>query len=610
MYPVVRPGSNPLEGRRSVFMMAVGRLKPGVSLAQARADLTAIAGDLEREFPEANQGKGVAVTTSGLIPGDLRLIIAGFFTVLMGFVGLVLLIACFDVAGMLLVRAQQRRREVAVRVALGASRWRIARQLVSEGVLLFAMGGAAGLLMAVWMRDLLLAFVPQLPVPLYVELSLDWRVLGFGLMLSLVSGLLASLAPALQTSHTDPVAVLKEETTGARRRMRLRNALVLGQVAVTLVLLVCAGLFARSLQHAATVDAGFKIEDLKVVGLDFALAGMKQADGLAFADQMLQRTQTLPGVQSAALAWGLPLDGGGRALGGITAAGYQDPSGESLLDADWNIVTPGYFATMEIPLLRGRDFTAADAQGATEVAIVNETLAERLWPGRDPVGQKLLNPQGDEQPRVLEVIGVARNQKYRSLGDEPRNFVFVPLKQTYMGGLMLAARTAPGAPFFGEFRAMLRAMNPYLPILYTQSMEEVAAVGLLPQRVAGWVSGSLGLLGLLLAGMGLYGVTAFSTTQRTREIGIRMALGAQRGDVLALVLRQGLKLAAIGLAAGLALSLGAAQLIAGLLFGVSPADPLVLMAVAIGLGAVALLASYIPARRATQVDPMVALRYE
>jgi predicted permease len=605
MYPVVRPGSNPLESRRSVFMMAVGRLKEGTSLAQARADLSAIAGDLEREFPEANQGKGVAITSSGLIPGDLRLIVAGFFTVLMGFVGLVLLIACFDVAGMLLVRAQQRRREVAVRVALGASRWRIARQLLSEGILLFALGGAAGLLMAVWMRDLLLAFVPDLPVPLHVELSLDWRVLSFGLLLSVVSGLLASLAPALQTSHTDPVAALKEETSGTRRRMRLRNALVLGQVAVTLVLLVCAGLFARSLQQAARVDAGIRIENLQAVGLDFALAGMKESDGLAFAEQLLQRTQSLPGVQSAALAWGLPLDGGGRGLGGIAVAGYQGPDGRSGMDVDWNVVTPGYFATLGIPLLRGRDFTAADARGSSEVAIVNEQFANLVWPGGDPIGQELINGE-----RTLEIVGVARNQKYRSLGDQPRNFVFVPLKQNYMGGLVLAVRTAPGAPFFNEFRAMLRGMNPNLPILYTQSMEEVAAVGLLPQRVAGWVAGSLGLLGLLLAGTGLYGVTAFSTTQRTREIGIRMALGARRSDVLSLVLRQGLKLAGIGVAIGLALSLGAAQLIAGLLFGVSPADPPVLLAVAVGLGAVALLASYIPARRATQVDPMVALRYE
>jgi predicted permease len=611
MYPVVRPGSNPLEQRRSVFMVAVGRLKPGVSLAQARADLRAIASDLERAFPEANRGRGVAVTTSGLIPGDLRLIIVGFFTVLMGFVGLVLLIACFDVTGMLLVRAQQRRREVAVRVAMGASRWRIARQMLSEGLLLFALGGVAGLLLAVWMRDALLAFVPQLPVPLHVELSLDWRVLGFGLLLSLVSGLLASLAPALQTSHTDPVAVLKEETSGARRRLRLRNALVLGQVAVTLILLVCAGLFVRALERVAIVDPGMDLRNLHVVELDFSLAGMQSADGLAFADQLLQRVQQLPGVRSASLSWGVPLDGNGRALGGITAPGSQGQEPDrSGMETDWNIVTPGYFANMGVPLLRGREFTAADAQGAPAVAIINETLAQRLWPGEDPIGKRIENPQGDEGVRVMEVVGLARNQKYRSFGDGPRNFVFVPLRQNYFGALFLAVRSEPGAPPAPGIRTLLHEMNPHLPILHAQSMEEYAGVGLLPQRLAGWVAGSLGLLGLLLAGTGLYGVTAFSSAQRTREIGIRMALGAQRGDVLKLVLRQGLQLAAIGLAIGMAMALAAAQLIAGLLIGVSPADPLVLLAVAVGLAAVALLASYLPARRATQIDPLVALRYE
>lgn len=610
LWPVVRPNSNPLQERRSVFMIAIGRLKPEASVAQAQADLSAIAADLEREFPDDNRGKGISVTPSGLIPGDLRLLVAGFFGVLLAFVGLVLLITCFDVAGMLLVRANQRRREVAVRLAMGASRGRIARQILSEGVLLFTAGGLAGLLMAVWMRDALLGFVPQLPVPLQLELTLDWRVLAFGLALSLVSGLLASLAPALQTSKADPITVMKEEVSGAMRRMRLRNALVMGQVAVTLVLLVCAGLFVRALNRVATVDPGMNLKDLHVVELDLGLVGMQRAEGLAFADQLLQRVQALPGVRSASLSWGVPLDGNGRALGGITAAGYQPTDGARVLEADWNVVTPGYFATAGIPLLRGRDFTAKDELGVGGVAIVNETLANRLWPGEDPIGKRLENPNGDDGVQVMEVVGLARDQKYRSFGDGPRNFVFVPLRQNYFAHLYLLMRTGPGVAVAGQFRSLLRAMNPYLPILHSQAMAEYAAVGLLPQRVAGWVAGSLGLLGLLLAATGLYGVTAFSTTQRTREIGIRMALGAKRGDVLALVLWQGLKLAAVGAAVGLVLALGAAQVISGLLYGVSPVDPLVLTVVAVGLGGVALLASFVPARRASRVDPMVALRYQ
>ena len=605
-WSLVRSGGSPQEDRRGVFMMAVGRLKPGVTLPQARADLGAIAAALAREFPEENRGQGVAVMPSGLIPGEMRFIVAGFLAVLMAFVGLVLVIACFNVTGMLLVRASHRRREVAVRVAMGASRWRIARQLLTEGAMLFTLGGAAGLLTAVWMRDLLLAFVPDLPVPLRLDLSLDWRVLGFALALSLLSGMLASLAPALQISHTDPIVALKEDTPGSPRRIRMRNALVLGQMAVTLILLVCGGLFARSLQRAARVNPGFDIENLQVIGLDLALAGIKPAEGLLFAEELLRRTQALPGVRSASLAWDLPLDGGGAGLGGIQAAGGEDPE----LTADWNVVTPGYFANMGVPLLRGRDFTRADGPAPTSVAIVNETLAERFWPGGDAVGQRFLNPQTEGPPRVLEVVGVARDQKYRSLGEAPRNFVFVPLGQNYQSGLTLAVRTDPGAPVVPEVRALLRSMNPYLPVLHAQAMEEFAGVGLLPQRLAGWVAGCLGMLGMLLAGTGLYAVTAFSTLQRTREIGIRMALGAQRREVLGAVLWQGMRLALAGMALGLAVALAATRLLGGLLFGVSPQDPIVLGMMTAALGAVALLACYFPARRAARVDPMIALRHE
>jgi predicted permease len=603
-WSLVRSGGSPSEDRRAVCMVAVGRLKPGLSLPQARADLGAIASALAREFPEENRGQGVAVMRSGLLPGEFRSIVAGFLAVLMGFVGLVLVIACFNVTGMLLVRANLRRREVAVRVALGAGRWRITRQMLTEGAMLFALGGAAGLLSAIWMLDLLLSFAPDLPVPLHLEVSLDWRVLGFGLALSLLSGMLASLAPALQASHTEPMATLKEEPTGGPRRIRMRNALVLGQTAVTLILLVCGGLFARSLQRAAQVDPGFDIKNLQVIGLDLSLAGMKETEGLLFADELLRRARALPGVRSASLAWDLPLDGDGGGLGGVQGPDSQE------LSADWNVVTPGYFASMGIPLLRGRDFTEQDGPAGVAVAIVNETLANRLWPGSDAVGRKLVNPEPGEAPRVLEVVGVARDQKYRSLGDAPRNFVFVPLRQNYLAQMTLALRTEPGAPVVPEVRALLRSMNPYLPILQAQSMEEFAGFSLLPQRLAGWVAGCLGLLGMLLAGTGLYGVTAFSTLQRTREIGIRMALGAEGRDVLRAVLWQGMRLAMAGMVVGLAAALAATRLLGNLLFGVSPQDPLVLGMMTAALAAVALLACYLPARRAAKVDPMTALRCE
>ena len=608
-WTVARPGRNPLEGRRSVFMIAIGRLKAGVTLAQTRADLGAIAAALEREFPEDNRGQGIAVMASGPLPGEIRTMAAGFFGALMGFAGLILLIACFNVTGMFLARAGLRRKEAALRVSMGATRWRVARTLLAEGMLLSLLGGAAGLLSAVWLRDLLLAFLPEMPVPLRLDLPLDGRVLAFGLGLSLLAGMLASLVPALRISQTSPMVVLKEETSSGTRRPRMRNALVAGQMAVTLVLLVCAGLFARSLGRAARIDPGFDLDNLQVVGLDFALAGMKEPEGLAFAGDLLGRVRALPGIESASLAWDLPLDGGGGGLGGVAAEGA--PADSEALEADWNVVTPGYFANMGIPLLRGRDFSEADRPGAAvSAAIVNETLARRLWPGKEAVGQKVLNPQDEGPPRVFEVIGVARDQKYRSLGETSRSFIFVPLKQAYMSQMTLTVRTARPDAAIPSIRVLLRSMNPYLPILSAQSLEEYAGLGLLPQRLAGAVTLCLGALGSLLAATGLYAVISLATLGRTREIGIRMALGAVRRDVVASVLWQGLRLALAGIAAGLAIALAGTRVLSGLLFGTSPLDPIVLASVPVALAGVAILASYLPARRAARIDPAVALRNE
>ena len=607
-WPLVRDG-NPLDSRISVFMLGVGRLKPGVTVQQARADLGALGAALEREFPNENRGKGIAVMTSGPLPGEIRTMAAGFFGALMGFAGLILLIACFNVTGMFLARAESRRKEAALRVSMGATRWRVARTLLAEGVLLSLLGGAAGLLSAVWMRDLLLAFLPELPVPLQFDLPLDGRVLGFGWALSILAGVIASLVPALSISQTDPMVVLREETPSGTRRPKMRNALVAGQMAVTLLLLVCAGLFTRSLARAARIDPGFDLQNLQVMGLDFSLSGMKEPEGEAFAEELLERVRALPGVASASLAWDLPLDDGGGGFGDIVAEGA--PAGEEPPPVDWNVVTPGYFANMGIPLLRGRDFSEADRAGAAVGAvIVNETFARRLWPGAEAIGKKLLNSESGAPPRVFEVVAVARDQKYRTLGEAPRNFVFVPLRQNYISRLTLAVRSKQPEATFRSVRTLLRSMNPYLPILSAQTMEQYAGLGLLPQRLAGWVTLCLGALGVLLAATGLYGVISLATLQRTREIGIRMALGAKQRDVLGAVLWQGLKLALSGIAVGLAMALAGTRLLAGLLFGISPMDPIVLGIVPVALASVAILASYLPARRAACIDPAVALRNE
>jgi predicted permease len=582
-------------------------------MGQARAEAETIGANLAREYPEDNHGRGLTLSTSRLFPGEMTSTVGAFLGLLMAIVGLVLAIASVNVAGMMLVRASGRRREIAVRLALGARPRTIAVQFIAEGILLFLGGGAGGMLIAVWMRNALLALLPALPVPVSVDLSLDWRVVTFGVAVSLVAGLAAALVPASQALRPDMLAALKDDSrSSGLRRMRLRAALVLGQVALSLVLLICAGLFLRALHKGSRVDPGFDMEGLQVLSMDLSLGGLEEADGLEFANRFLERVRALPAVAAASWSWSVPLDGGGRGLGALRVPGKRTPGGGEFWDADWSVVTPGYFAAMKIPLLRGRDFDGRDTKAATRAAIINETAARALWPGEDAIGRTFRagHPRNPSAMETLEVIGVVRDQKYRSLGDRPRNFVFIPLSQRYIGGLALMVRTpSPGAAI-PAIRAALREENPNLPILSALSMHDYAALSMFPQKIAGWVSGSLGLLGLLLVGLGIYGVAAFSVEQRTREIGIRMALGAERSNVMALVLREGLRLAAWGVAVGLAISALAAQLLASLLYGISALDSATFCGVAILILAVAAAASLIPARRATRVDPVVSLRCE
>jgi len=613
--PFIIPGSKLLESRASCWLIALGRLKPGVDLQQARAEADSLGGQLRREFPDDNAGRAWVLYSSRLFPGEIQQYVAGFMALLMVIVGLILLIVCINVAGILLVRATSRRREVAIRLALGAGKARIVRQLLTEGVLLFLAGGGLGLLVAAWMCDLMMRLIPTLPVPVSLQLHLDWRVMGFALAVSCITGVLSALAPALQVARPELVGALKDESQGGARRLRLRHALVLGQVALSLLLLVCGGLFLRALSRARTLDPGFSADNVQTVEFDFSLAGYASQDGQQAADRLVERVRALPGVQSAALAWTLPLDNNGRSLGGILVPGRPSEPGREMLYTDWNVITPGYFASMRIPILRGRDITAEDREGAQGVVIINETLAGQLWPGEDPVGRQLRagEPARDgsmDALRTLTVIGVARNHKYRSLGDDARTFIYVPFSQYYVSKMNLLVRTQPGVAVYPAVRAVVREINPALPILHAQSLKDYTAIGLLPQRVAGWLSGTLGALGLLLTGIGIYGVTAFSVGQRTREIGIRIALGASRRDILRLILRAGARLALAGMATGLLLALVATHLIGSLLVGVSAQDPVTFGGVTLLMGLVVLIASFIPAWRAAKADPMAALRFE
>ncbi|MGE5744457.1 MAG: ABC transporter permease, partial [Gemmatimonadota bacterium] len=409
-------------------------------------------------------------------------------------------------------------------------------------------------------------------------------------------------------THPDLVPALKSGASsgGGGPRLRLRSGLLVVQIALSMVLLKVAGLFARTLAHARAIDPGFEPRDVYVASLDLGLAKYDEAQGRRVADAILDQVRGVPGVRAAALAAMLPLDGGGLGLGDITVAGREPPDRRRGWDADWNVVTPGYFAALGIPLVRGRDFAPTDRVGSADVAILNEAFAAALFPGEDPVGRSFTN-----EGRSVTVIGVARNAKYRSVVEAQRNFVYVPLSQQYLGRTNVLIKMSPGAMAPGAaVRGIVAGVDPALPILRQGALAEQTATALFPQRIALLVSGGLGVVALLLALLGIYGVTAYGVVQRTREIGVRVALGAQRSHVVTLVLRQGLVLAGIGVTAGALVALAATRLIRGLLYGVGSTDVVALGGAAALLALAALVASWVPARRAARLDPVIALRSE
>jgi predicted permease len=607
----LRGSSGVLDCRECVFMVAVGRLKPGVTRAQAQAEFDSISAALAREYPRENEGRAAILFPSRSLPGTLQYLAGAFLALLMMLVTVILVIASVNVAGMMLARAAARRKDIAVRLAIGGSRSRIIRHVMIEGLMVFMAAGAFGVTVAIWMRDALLRLMPVLPVPVIFDLRLDWRVVAFALSMSLFSGLAASLIPALQASRPDIVRALKEESSAAGSRLRLRSALLVAQIALSVVLLTCAGLFMRAVSRAASIDPGFNMAGLHVVEMDLSLAGLQQQTGTEFVYRFSDALRRLPAVQSANWAWSVPLDGGGRGLGAFDVPGTRSPNGSSLWDFDWNIVTPGYFSTMQIPLLRGRDFNEADT-GGRSVAVINETAAASIWPGEDPVGKifRMGDPRDQTTMKTVEIVGVAQDQKYRSLSDQPRNFVFLPLRQAYQPRLNLMVRTTDPATLFPALRALLHEINPDLPILNILSMRQYAALSMFPQQVASLVSRALGFFGLILSAIGIYAVMAFAVEHRTREIGVRIALGATSRGVRRMLLVEGLRLSAWGIGIGLVFSAAASQMLKGLLYGVSALDPTAFAVAPALVIAVAVLAILVPARRATRLDPLVALRHD
>ncbi len=608
MHEVMKSGGSRLKERGEHWLDGLARLKPDVTLAQAQAEMRTLAQHLNQEYPDTNDGIDVTLHPLWRSPQGATRVLGPVLFILMAVAGIVLMIACANVANLLLVRASGRQREIAIRLSLGAGRVRLIRQLLTESLLLALMGGSLAVVMALWTSDALRLFVPRTHFPVSLNVGVDGRVLWFTLLVSLLTGVLFGLVPALQASRPDLVRSLKQEsttTTGGRRKGRLRNILVVSQVSLSLVLLIAAGLFLRSLQRAQTMDPGFNPRNVLLASIDLFPNGYEAEEGRQLFDQIRERVGALPGVQAVSFARHTPLGLGGGSSASFTVEGYAPAEGETPFTF-YNMVGPDYFHTMEIPLAHGREFTPQDRSGAAGVLMVNETLAERYWPGEDPIGKRIAFG-GDP----LSIIGVARDSKYHNLDDAGVPFVYFPVMQFFRPDMTIHVRTA-GDPesFAGAVRHEIAALDPTLPVFAVMPLESSIEAASVQQRIAGSLLGVLGFLALVLAAIGLYGVLSYAAGQRTHEIGIRMALGAQRRDALKLILGQGMMLVIVGLVCGLGISFAVTRLLSSVLYGVSATDPLIFSGVVLLLGLVALGACYIPARRAARVDPLVALRYE
>ena len=610
---VLDPADDWLEQRGDRGLSLVGRLKDGATVEEAQGQLAVIAARLHRAYPEkwtdvAGQQRRVTVLPEreARIFPSIRGPVTQFLGLLMGVAGLVLLVCCANLANLLLARATVRRRELAVRLALGGGRARLIRQLLTEGLVLAILGGTAGVALALWAADALSAFRPPLPVPVALEFPVDGRILLFTLAVTGATVVLSALLPALRATRLEAASALRADlsTSSGTRRFGLRDALVVGQVAVSLVVLAAAGLFITSLRNATHLDPGFRSQDLALLRLELGVQGYDSARGQAFYAELERRARALPGVQSVALAEILPLGLSGQRRG-VEVEGYAPAEGEDM-EFGVNTVSAGYFEAMGIEIVRGRAFEPSDRAGAKPVAMVNESFARRFWPGENPIGRRLSTGRGGAR----EVVGVVRDGKYRSLTEAPQPHFYEPFAQAYEPDMVLVARAATDAR--SVLDALIReahALDPELPI-EASTMEEHLGLAVLPQRIGSAVLTSFGAITALLAALGLYGVMSYAVSQRTREIGIRVALGARGHDVRLLVLRRALAVTLTGLALGLAGALAAARLLGAFLVNVSPSDPVTLLSVTAFFTAVAVLASWLPAQRAAAVDPVRALRWE
>jgi predicted permease len=609
-------GPDTANDRTRRVLNLLGRLAPGATTPQAQGELDAAARELARVRKEDKLRLELGPGT--LLHGGRRTMAAVFLGVVMALVALVLLVAAANVANLLLARGLSRRREMAVRTALGAGRGRLIRQLIAESLALAALGGAAGMLLSLWLSATF-GSVPFLPgFELRLDLSPDLRVLGFTAALSLVAGLTAGLAPALSVTRGDVVTALKQGagTGGTRHATRLRAALVVSQVAVSAMLLVAAGLLTKSAGRAAATHLGFETAGTFATDLDLEGTGYTEARGLEFYRQLVARVAVLPGVRAVSLANRAPLD---MSTPTIRVSSHGSPrihTGDSAsLEATYHVIGQAYFDAVRMSLVAGRPFDARDRLGSPQVAVVNETLARRLFDDRAGVlGRRFSLVAGTATERrreisgEVEVVGIARDAKYRTVGEPPQPHLYLPLEQHYGPGMTLIVRSDAASPPVTAVHRTIASLDPAVQGFFTRTLVEHTRVALVPARLASGVSAAAGLIALALGAVGLYGVIACLVGERTRELGVRMALGAGRGTIARHVLGRAAMLATIGISLGLALAAAGGRALSGLLYDVSSVDPVVFLVVALTLSAVTLLAAWLPARRASRIDPLVALR--
>jgi predicted permease len=609
MIPEFDPsGASMLKERGTSFLNVDGRLRPGVDRLQAQSELNALAQVIARQYPDVHKAKfQLTLYPLWRAPNGGNAFFSALLPILMALAGVVLLLACANIANLLLARSVSRQKEIAVRLSLGASRFRLVRQLLVENLIMALAGGALALVVTLWTARRFMDLAPSSNLPVYVFVPVDRLVILATFFISIVTCCFFGILPALRASALNPVSILKDESGGiarGRRKAWLSNSLAVAQISLSLLLLVSAGLFIRSFRSEQNFNTGFNPKNVLLETFDLYPSGYTEATGIAFDQQLLEKVRALPGVQSASIADWTPL-GFSNNADSFQPEGYV-PGPHEVISAGINIVSPDYFAVTQIRFLRGRDFVPSDSSTSQKVVIINEALANRYWRNQDAIGKRMKIEGG-----WATVIGIVRTSEYYDLNEKPRPFIYLPLYQFYTSDVILHVRTA-NAPL-GSASAVtdtIHQLNADLPVYDISTLEERTKTASFVQHMAGTFVGAFGVLALILAAVGIYGLIAYSTRQRTHEIGIRMALGAQPGDVLRLILGQGMWLTGIGLTLGVLASLGLARLMSSLLFGVSASDPLTYIAVVLLLAFVALLASYIPARRAMRVAPMVALRHE